>query len=133
MDTTSAIEAAETTSAIEAAETTSAIETTETTSPIERTETTETMFSTETAETSLSDETTETTFSSEMLEHVKQQLCTMADIRFLLSLQNFCPRHRLLCFNPFCLAFTLLKVVGVSRSWKARRQSVFIYKSTHNE
>ncbi|POM60612.1 Histone methylation protein [Phytophthora palmivora] len=68
-----------------------------------------------------------------VVEHVKNKLCTMANICYLLSCVNFCPCHRLLCLSGFCASFDLMKVVGVPCSWKAKPQSVYIYKSKQNE
>ncbi|POM61318.1 Histone methylation protein DOT1 [Phytophthora palmivora] len=72
-------------------------------------------------------------FEPWVVEHVKNELCTMTNIRYLPSCVNFCPRHRLLCLSGFCASFDLMKVVGVPCSWKAKPQSVCIYKSKQNE
>ncbi|POM76257.1 Histone methylation protein [Phytophthora palmivora] len=72
-------------------------------------------------------------FEPRVVEHVKNELCTMANIRYLLSCVNFCPRHRPLCLSGFCASLDLMKVVGVPCSWKAKPQSVYIYKSKQNE
>ncbi|KAF4035896.1 Histone methylation protein DOT1 [Phytophthora infestans] len=72
-------------------------------------------------------------FQPPVVEHVKEQLRQMVDIRFLLSCVDLCPRHRPPCVFRFCYAFELLKVVDVPCSWKAVSQHVFIYKSKHNE
>ncbi|KAG3117981.1 hypothetical protein PI124_g89 [Phytophthora idaei] len=71
-------------------------------------------------------------FQQDVIELVKEALCAMANIRFLMSGVNMCPRHRALCLNRFCLAFDAVKVVDVPCSWKASHLRMFIYKSTHS-
>ncbi|EGZ06561.1 hypothetical protein PHYSODRAFT_353125 [Phytophthora sojae] len=67
-------------------------------------------------------------FDTPVIEHVKDQLCGMTMIRFLVSCLNMCPRHREFCQSSFCASFTLHKQLGLPCSWKAELQQVFIYK-----
>ncbi|KAG3234573.1 hypothetical protein PI124_g20373 [Phytophthora idaei] len=71
-------------------------------------------------------------FQQDVIELVKEDLCAMANIRFLMSGVNMCPRHRALCLNRFCLALDAVKVVDVPCSWKASHLRMFIHKSTHS-
>ncbi|KAG3109237.1 hypothetical protein PI125_g11124 [Phytophthora idaei] len=71
-------------------------------------------------------------FQQDVIELVKKDLCAMANILFLMSGVNMCPRHRALCLNRFCLVFGAVKIVDVQCSWKASILRIFIYKSTHS-
>ncbi|KAE9301543.1 hypothetical protein PF008_g22725 [Phytophthora fragariae] len=69
-------------------------------------------------------------FEQSVIEHVKDQLCGMAMIRFLVSSMNLCPIHRASCSRGFCIGFELEKELQLPCSWKAGLLRVFVYKAT---
>ncbi|KAG3102713.1 hypothetical protein PC122_g2134 [Phytophthora cactorum] len=71
-------------------------------------------------------------FQQDVIELVKEELYAMANIRFLMSGVNMCPRQRALGLNRFCLAFDAVKVVDAPCSRKASHLRMFIYKSTYS-